>query len=122
MRAKKVYEAFTEDSDPIEDLGIGQRAIIKKWFDTWAPDAEYTIGNNLNVIVRGSLYLQGTNVTELPENLSVERCLDLQRTKITELPENLSVEGYLDLEGTKISKLPKSLKVKESIIHKFLKK
>ena len=138
MRAKRVFEVFIEDSDPIKDMGIGQRAIIKKWFETWAPDVKYTIDDNLNVVVHGSLGLYGTNITELPKNLSVEGWVDLRGTKITELPENLSVgsldlrgtpitelpeglsvEGYLDLQRTNITELPKSLKVRGAIFKDF---
>jgi len=31
MKAKFVFEKFTEDSDPIADLGIGARHLISKW-------------------------------------------------------------------------------------------
>ncbi|HNG59963.1 MAG TPA: hypothetical protein PKZ52_09055, partial [Cellvibrionaceae bacterium] len=41
--------------------------------------------------------LRGTQITALPENLSVGGYLDLRGTQITALPENLSVGGSLDL-------------------------
>ena len=31
MRAKRVFEVFVEDSDPIEDLGIGPMSLIKQF-------------------------------------------------------------------------------------------
>ena len=64
----------------------------------------------------GNLYLYGTKITKLPENLSVGGNLDLRETKITELPESLSVGGSLDLRETKITELPESLKVKGKIL------
>ena len=116
---ESLFEAFKEDSDPIEDMGIGQRAMIKQWFKTWAPSAKYTIDNNLNIAVKQSLDLSGTQITELPDNLSVQGSLNLLGTKITKLPDNLRVGGYLDLRGTRITKLPKSLKVKGEIYKDF---
>ena len=59
----------------------------------------------------GSLDLFDTDITELPNRLSVEGNLDLSGTDITELPEDLSVGGYLDLNGTNIAELPNGLSV-----------
>ena len=59
----------------------------------------------------GSLYLCGTGITSLPENLTVGGYLDLRGTGITSLPENLTVGGYLDLRGTGITSLPENLTV-----------
>jgi hypothetical protein len=68
-----------------------------------------------NLTVGGGLYLRGTNITSLPKNLTVGGYLDLSETNITSLPENLTVGGYLDLEGTNITSLPKSLTVGGSL-------
>ncbi len=52
----------------------------------------------------GYLYLRGTGITSLPENLTVGGSLDLEGcTGITSLPENLTVGGSLDLRGTGIT-------------------
>ncbi|MEN6623632.1 MAG: hypothetical protein ABFD50_19060, partial [Smithella sp.] len=59
----------------------------------------------------GSLYLEGTQITALPENLTVGGSLYLRGTQITALPENLTVGGSLDLEGTQITALPENLTV-----------
>ena len=67
-----INERFEEESDPIEDMGIGARAQIRKWFEAWAPDVKYTIDNDLNISVEGSLDLRGTRITELPESLKVK--------------------------------------------------
>ena len=107
-----INEKFKEESDPISDMGIGQRALIKKWFDSVGiPEDYYTIDKNLNITVKGTLDLRGTEITKLPDNLSVKGHLDLYRSSITKLPDNLSVGGDLDLEGTKITKLPDNLSV-----------
>ena len=59
----------------------------------------------------GSLDLRGTQITALPEGLSVGGSLCLQGTQITALPEGLSVGDYLYLRGTQIkkTKVPKKL-------------
>ena len=61
----------------------------------------------------GGLYLRGTGITSLPDNLTVGGYLDLEGcTGITSLPDNLTVGGYLDLEGcTGITSLPDNLTV-----------
>jgi predicted nucleic acid binding AN1-type Zn finger protein len=64
-----------------------------------------------NLTVGGSLDLRGTNITELPDNLTVGGSLDLRGTNITELPDNLTVGGYLYLSGTNITELPDNLTV-----------
>ena len=51
----------------------------------------------------GSLYLSGTGITSLPDNLTVGGSLDLSGTGITSLPDNLTVGGWLDLSGTGIT-------------------
>ena len=51
----------------------------------------------------GWLDLSGTQITSLPENLTVGGDLYLDGTQITSLPENLTVGGWLDLSGTGIT-------------------
>ena len=50
----------------------------------------------------GSLYLSGTGITSLPDNLTVGGYLYLSGTGITSLPDNLTVGGSLYLSGTGI--------------------
>ncbi|MBQ7824842.1 MAG: hypothetical protein IJ337_00620, partial [Clostridia bacterium] len=57
----------------------------------------------------------GTQITELPDNLTVGGWLDLSETQITELPDNLTVGGWLDLSGTQITELPDNLTVGGSL-------
>ena len=51
----------------------------------------------------GSLYLSGTSITALPDNLTVGGSLYLSGTSITALPDNLTVGGSIDLRGTSIT-------------------
>ena len=51
----------------------------------------------------GFLDLRGTQITALPDGLTVGGSLDLEGTQITALPDGLTVGGSLDLEGTQIT-------------------
>ncbi len=62
-----------------------------------------------------TLYLSGTQITSLPENLTVGSTLYLSGTQITSLPENLTVGGTLYLSGTQITSLPENLTVGGSL-------
>ncbi|MGN0476269.1 MAG: hypothetical protein ACI4HM_02920 [Ruminococcus sp.] len=59
----------------------------------------------------GNLILSNTNITNLPDNLTVGGWLDLSCTDIKRLPDNLTVGDYLDLSGTPIKSLPDNLTV-----------
>ena len=61
----------------------------------------------LNAIMErtGYLYLRGTAIQQLPDNLTVGGDLDLRDTAIQQLPDNLTVGGYLDLKGTDLQHL-----------------
>ena len=63
----------------------------------------------------GSLDLRGTEITSLPDNLTVSGSLDLRGTEITSLPDNLTVGGSLYLRGTGITSLPDNLTVGGSL-------
>ncbi|ELM3737118.1 hypothetical protein RYR42_002615, partial [Edwardsiella piscicida] len=54
---------------------------------------QYTISDKGNITVGGSLDLEGTGITALPDGLSVGGSLDLEGTGITALPDGLSVGG-----------------------------
>ena len=61
--------------------------------------------------VGGSLDLRGTQITSLPKGLTVGGSLYLSGTQITSLPDGLTVGGWLDLSGTQITSLPEGLTV-----------
>ena len=50
----------------------------------------------------GSLYLRGTQISSLPDNLTVGGSLYLRNTQISSLPDNLTVGGSLNLRDTLI--------------------
>ena len=60
MKAKYIYEAFKEESDPIEDMEIGQRALIHQWFKTYTRNVKYIIDDNLKIFVEEDLFLFGS--------------------------------------------------------------
>ena len=64
-----------------------------------------------NLVVGKCLYLRYSSVTKLPNNLVVGGSLCIEYTNIDELPENLVVGGNLFLKHTKITELPDNLVV-----------
>jgi len=42
MRARFIFEKFTEDSDPIHDMGIGMDALIKRFVEEETNYSSYT--------------------------------------------------------------------------------
>ena len=68
-----------------------------------------------NLSVGGNLDLCYTKITQLPDNLSVAGNLDLYCTEITQLPDNLRVSGNLDLRLTQITQLPNNLSVGDNM-------
>ena len=120
-----INEKFTDDSDPIEDMGIGSRHVIIQWFkDIGISPLEYTINKKLQITVKSLDLIRNVNITELPDNLHIMGFLDLEKCiNITKLPKNLKVEGWLDIRGTKISELPDDLIVIDWIdVSEFQKK
>lgn len=59
--------------------------------------------------------LAGQNITELPDNLTVNGSISLSDTNIDKLPNNLIVKGSLFASYTYITEIPYSLKVENSI-------
>jgi Leucine-rich repeat (LRR) protein len=113
-------EHFQRGLDPKSAMGIGSRALIKKWFDNLnIPPEDYVINPDLSIDYESYLDLSNTPITSLPDNLTVDGDLDLSNTKITNLPDNLRVNGGLYLSNTKITNLPDNLKVEGDLyIHK----
>jgi hypothetical protein len=111
MRARFIYE-FERGLDPKPALGIGPRVVkIRKCFrDLDIPDEDYVIAPT-EVVFDHGLYLSGTNVTWLPNDLKVYGSLWLSNTSITELPDGLKISDTLNLENTLITELPNGLKV-----------
>jgi hypothetical protein len=56
--------------------------------------------------INGNINLSGTNITSLPNNITIGGDLDLSKTKLTELPDNLTVTGTLNLKDTNLKPKP----------------
>lgn len=82
--------------------------------DMWLDGSEITqLPDNLTV--NGNLDLSGTDITVLPNNLTVGGCLELCNRPIKSLPDNLIVGGSLFLNNTDIKSLPDNLMVRRTI-------
>lgn len=82
--------------------------------DMWLGGSEITqLPDNLTV--NGNLDLSGTDITVLPNNLTVGGCLELCNRPIKSLPDNLIVGGSLFLNNTDIKSLPDNLMVRRTI-------
>jgi len=75
--------------------------------------------NENDLIFKGSLYLHKTNITSLPDNLTVNGDLNICISDISYLPNNLIVNGWLDLSFTIISELPDNLIVNSDLCCKY---
>lgn len=64
-----------------------------------------------NLTVNGELILRNTDIKDLPNNLTVGDYLELWNTRIESIPDNLIVGGSLYLNDTGIKSLPKNLTV-----------
>jgi len=67
MRAKFIYEKFTEDSDPIQDMGIGMIQKIKKWINDVenSSNGQYGI-KDYRIDKNGYISVNGT--VSIPDN------------------------------------------------------
>jgi hypothetical protein len=65
MRAKFVNEKFTDESDPIKDLGIGKRRLIEMWLQTWNIK-NYTINKDLTIDVNDTVIMEYQQIEKLP--------------------------------------------------------
>ena len=117
----EVHPCGALTSQDIKDwfFKVDEEGTLPSWFevDVWKTRC---IDKTLEIVKEiaktkffgGSLNLQGTQITALPEGLKVGGSLDLQGTQITALPEELEVGGSLYLRGMQIKKIPKHLKHK----------
>ena len=82
--------------------------LTKEWLDS--KNINYIISADGFLSVGGSLDLEGTGITTLPDNLTVGGSPFLDATGgLTAVPDNLTVGGYLGFEDTGIEQ-PRSIK------------
>jgi len=84
MRARLVFEKFSEDGDPIVDMGIGFLPKIKKWID-----------NNINPeTYKGIHFKQYDFINKKCLNYPLDKDLIIINKDLT-----LDVKGWVDMSG-----------------------
>jgi hypothetical protein len=71
--------------------------------------------------ITGDLYLQFSNITNLPEDLKVDGHLYVQHTPLERLPTNFKVGGKINISKTNIQTLPEGLHVNGALLMKECK-
>ena len=96
----------------------GTHGVSSSMLDTLVSSSENPLSLDMGSVKEmmdedGSLDLRGTQITSLPDNLTVGGSLYLYGTPITSLPENLTVGGWIDIRKTPIeSKEEEAKKIK----------
>jgi len=72
----------------------------------------YAIENN-RLIINDNLILRGSNIQELPDNLTIIGYCGLYDTNVIKLPTNLIIKNGLDIENSQISEVPEELIVSD---------
>lgn len=68
MRAQFIYEKFTQDSDPIHDMGISTIEKIKEWLKKYQQCiTNPKINRNLTISCSGTINFYGVAIIEFPE-------------------------------------------------------
>lgn len=61
--------------------------------------------------VLGNLDLSGTDITELPDHMTVQGYLDISETALARLPDHLSIQSFFNMQQSLVTALPESLSV-----------
>jgi hypothetical protein len=73
---KWLNEKFTEDSDPVHDMGIGLRSLIEKWLEKYHIK-NYIINDDGTIDAKGDVYFTNnqfeTRFKELPEYIKFNK-------------------------------------------------
>jgi hypothetical protein len=67
-----INEKFTEESDPIHDMGIGLKVKIKKWCNEYKIK-DYIINDDFTINVNGLVYLNDVMLNNFPEYIQFNR-------------------------------------------------
>jgi hypothetical protein len=67
-----INEKFTDESDPIKDMGIGLRHQIEKWLKKYEI-VNYTINKDLTIYVLGDVSLSEKHIKEFPDYIQFNR-------------------------------------------------
>jgi ABC-type branched-subunit amino acid transport system ATPase component len=94
-------------------MGIGVLEMGKQLLLKYVEGKPYIA--NGRIIWNGNLYLDNTDISELPEHLTVDGYLSIENTKIKKLPDDIIVNDNLYI-GKKV-KIPESAVIKKDIIY-----
>ena len=106
-RKEQVNEKFTEDSDPIHDMGIGRKSLIKKWLDEMNID-NYTINDDFTIDAN-YINLGSKKLKKLPDYIQfneINYTFTIGFNSLTSLrgcPK--IVNGWFSCQGNKITSL-----------------
>jgi hypothetical protein len=117
MKAKQVFE-FVRNQNPIKSLGLGYEGKIRSFFKPLGiSDDEYEIKENEKILLKYTLDLHSTDITEIPDNLTIGGGLDLRNTQIIKLPDNLVVQFsiHVDRDQTKLIDFINNSKFKNQV-------
>jgi hypothetical protein len=67
-----INEKFTQDSDPIHDMGIGLKTLIKEWLKKYDID-NYRINDDNTINVYESVNLKHKNLTNFPDYINFNK-------------------------------------------------
>jgi hypothetical protein len=112
------FDEWYERNMQLCDLGLQPRAaylIVREYIQGGSKgslDLDSTRLTDLpnNLTVDGVLYIGYTNVSELPVGLTVKG-LNALYSKLKSLPDNYTFSGNVDIEGCPITELPDNLTV-----------
>jgi hypothetical protein len=103
-----INEKFTEDGDPIRDMGIGLKHLVKKWLEEQNIE-KYRINKDLTIDVLTNLHLRG--LKEWPDYIKFKKihgymnieCVKFKSGKLHGMPK--FVDKYLYLSDNNIKTL-----------------
>src|ERR1035437_9917409 len=90
MKAQFIYEKFTDESDPIHDMGIGLRHKIKEWLNNYNV-INYVINNDMQIDIIGDFDIninRHNNIEKFPNYIKFNRVsgnVTLQNLGLTSL-------------------------------------
>jgi hypothetical protein len=118
MVVKESLNSFVRNQNPIKSLELGYEIIIREFFKQHnIPDKYYEVTEDNTIIFNTDLNLMfNRNITELPNNLTINGYLTIMGTHIIKLPNNLIISSWLDLRNTNIIELPNDLIVMDKIL------
>ena len=112
-------DSFVRNQDPVKSLGLGYEGKIRNFFRGFnIPDKDYEVKEDGEIAFNISLDLENTQISELPDNLTINGYLNLENTQIRELPDNLTVKDniYVNKYQTELIDFIQNSKFKNKLI------